>query len=553
MTDETRDLTFGIYDTLTDHHHCYADVVLAPAGEDGEPDWSKADPANVEALPADEWPDDEQAARRACVIVSNVDGCDPDATFIVRLNAGTPELIHIHGPESDRPVAEQIIARDIGAEPPKREPSKLQKSAALLRARLLSPLAAANDNTPSPSKMDSWGKFTFTWFDDIGTEAKKETVVKGMLTAGEFTMISGLPGTGKSVIVTDLACHIAAGMPWMGKKVKQGLVVYVAAERKKLTERRMLAFRKKHGVKDLPLLVLGGLIDMTTGTLHATAIAMAVKKAAEITGQPCVWIIIDTLTRTFGPGDQHQSKDMAKYVRSCDTIIAETGSHLTVVHHTAWSGERGKGAIDLDGAVDASFMVKKNAAGHVLECDGTNDGEEGVICNFRMESVNVGTDEDGEPITAPVVVKAVDVAGFVKTATQTVQAKAETELMDILTDLSAGGHPIGGGMWQARYHQMHPDVKENTIASRWKRAVKALEESGRVQSSGTPKVYVPAEVQNLGANEVHAPDALAPAPSDHSDRLGAKVQVQPPFRGCTDAPAPADGLDIEEPTMRDAA
>ncbi|WP_275552130.1 hypothetical protein [Bradyrhizobium sp. MOS001] len=228
---------------------------------------------------------------------------------------------------------------------------------------------------------------------------------------------------------------------------------------------------------------------------------------------------MDTLTRTFGPGDQHQSKDMAKYVRSCDTIIAETGSHLTVVHHTSWAGERGKGAIDLDGAVDASFMVKKNAAGHVLECDGTNDGEEGVICNFRMESVDLGTDEEGEPITAPVVAKAVDVAGFARGAgekvKQTVQAKAETELMDILTELSAGGRPVGGGMWQARYHQMHPDVKENTIASRWKRAVRALEDAGRVQSNGTPKVYIPAEVQNLGANEVHAPDALAPAPSDH--------------------------------------
>ena len=48
-------------------------------------------------------------------------------------------------------------------------------------------------------------------------------------------------------------------------------------------------------------------------------------------------------------------------------------------------------------------------------------------------------------------------------------------------------------------------------------AARALEDAGRVQSNGTPKVYIPAEVQNLGANEVHAPDALAPAPSDHSN------------------------------------
>ncbi|WP_167768212.1 AAA family ATPase [Bradyrhizobium sp. MOS001] len=277
-TEETRDLTFGIYDVLTDQGHCLADVVLAPAGEDGEPDWAGADPANVRKLPADEWPEDEPSARAACVLVSDVDGCDPDGTFLIRLDDGKPEVIQIHGPESDRAVAESIIARDIGAEPPKREPSKLQQSMALMRARLLFKPVAANDNTQSPAKLDSWGKLTFTWFDDIGTEAKKETVVKGMLGAGEFTMISGLPGSGKSVIVTDLACHIAAGLPWMGRKVKQGLVVYVAAERKKLTERRMMAFRKKHGVKDLPLLVLGGLIDMTTGTLHATAIAMAARR-----------------------------------------------------------------------------------------------------------------------------------------------------------------------------------------------------------------------------------------------------------------------------------
>jgi hypothetical protein len=179
MTDETRDLTFGIYDRLIDHRHCFADVVLAPAGEDGEPDWAKADPANVQALPADEWPEDEPSARAACVLVSDVAGCDPDATFLIRLADGKPELIQIHGPESDRPIAEQIIARDMGAEPPKREPSGLQKSMALLQARLSSRPAAANDNTPSPSKLDSWGKLSFTWFDDIGTEAKKETVVKG--------------------------------------------------------------------------------------------------------------------------------------------------------------------------------------------------------------------------------------------------------------------------------------------------------------------------------------------------------------------------------------
>jgi DNA repair protein RadA/Sms len=144
--DFNRSRTFGIYDSLTDHRHCFADVVLCPAGEDGEPAWGKADPANVEVLPADEWPEDEQTARRACVMISNVDGCDWEATFLLRLNDGKPDIIQIHGPESDRPVAEQIIARDIGAEPVIRPKSALLESMDKLSEKLRP--KAANDNAP---------------------------------------------------------------------------------------------------------------------------------------------------------------------------------------------------------------------------------------------------------------------------------------------------------------------------------------------------------------------------------------------------------------------
>lgn len=250
------------------------------------------------------------------------------------------------------------------------------------------------------------GRFELTWFDEIEEGKPKETILKGWLGVGEFTTISGLPGTGKSVVTTDLACHIAAGMDWHGLPVRQGLVVYVAAERKKLTERRMMAFRSYHGVKDVPLLVVGGMLDFTRDEKDAEAIIGVIREAETITGHKCVWVIIDTLTRVFGAGDQNASKDMVKFVRSCDLILTETGSHVTAIHHSAWSGERGKGAIDLDGAVDASFMVKKDGNRHKLVCDGTNDGEEGDVLSFTMKSVEVGRGEDGEPTTAPVVVKA---------------------------------------------------------------------------------------------------------------------------------------------------
>jgi hypothetical protein len=99
--------------------------------------------------------------------------------------------------------------------------------------------------------------------------------------------------------------HIAAGRDWHGKKVKQGLVVFFAAERKRITERRVAAWGKKHSVTNIPFVVVGGKLDLTTGLIDAKALAANIKSLEEKSGFKCVLIILDTVTRTFGPGDQH--------------------------------------------------------------------------------------------------------------------------------------------------------------------------------------------------------------------------------------------------------
>jgi len=209
---------------------------------------------------------------------------------------------------------------------------------------------AANDNQ----------RFQITWFDDVDKSTAKEEIVQGVLGAGEFSLFVAKPGTAKSVLVGDIGCHIAAGLDWHGRKVKQGLVVFFAAERKRLTERRVAAWRKKHDVTNIPFVVVGGKLDMTTGLIDAKALATTIEALEEKCGHDCVLIILDTVTRTFGPGDQHQSRDMQRYVQSVDELNRATSAHVAAIHHSPWNDDRGKGAIDLDGAIDVSFVVNVN-------------------------------------------------------------------------------------------------------------------------------------------------------------------------------------------------
>jgi hypothetical protein len=192
--------------------------------------------------------------------------------------------------------------------------------------------AAANDNN----------RFQITWFDDVGQTITKDELVKGVLGTGEFSLFVAKPGTAKSVLLVDIGCHIAAGIDWQGRKVKQGLVVFFAAERKPLTERRVAAWRKRHDLTNIPFAVVGGKLDLTTGLVDATALASTIAELELKSGHPCVLIIVDTVTRTFGPGDQHQSRDMSKYIQSVDALSRAKGrtSLLSIIRRGLMTGEK---------------------------------------------------------------------------------------------------------------------------------------------------------------------------------------------------------------------
>ncbi|MFT4116577.1 AAA family ATPase [Bradyrhizobium sp.] len=299
--DETRDLTFGIYDTLTDHQHCSADVVLAPVGEDGEPDWENASPTNVRKLPADEWPEDEPSARAACVIVSSVDGCDPDAAFLIRLNDGKPELIQIQGPESDRAVVESIIARDIGAAPPEHGSPTLERATGLLRARLLSKPAAANDNRQS-AFIDAQTLLGLE-FEPI------KYVIPGYVAEG-LTILGGRPKLGKSWLALDWVVAVASGGLSLGVRCEPGDAFYLALEdnQRRLQDRlRVVLPRLKSQRPDLSRLSL-----LTEAPKIGEGLIEALDAWRTRADDPRL-IVVDTLAMVRPPKGRNQDSYAADY------------------------------------------------------------------------------------------------------------------------------------------------------------------------------------------------------------------------------------------------
>jgi hypothetical protein len=92
---------------------------------------------------------------------------------------------------------------------------------------------------------------------------------------------------------------------------------------------------------------------------------------------------------------------MSAYVCAADAIRDAFGCLVVIVHHCGLDTSRPRGHTSLAGAADAQICVKRDTAGTVVaEVEFMKDGEAGARLVSRLAVVEVGQDEDGEPITS---------------------------------------------------------------------------------------------------------------------------------------------------------
>lgn len=173
-------------------------------------------------------------------------------------------------------------------------------------------------------------------------------LVKGIAPSESFIGLYGLPGSTKSFVALDLALSIATGRDWLGSHTTaQGRVVYVNGEGQRGIRKRVRGWVQENG---------------STDQFHLIAQAVAMPDPAqcdeliavlsELPTTPAL-IVLDTLARTFGGGDENAQKDMNAYVAAIDRLKEETGASVLVVHHSGKDDSRGaRGSSAFTGAVD---------------------------------------------------------------------------------------------------------------------------------------------------------------------------------------------------------
>lgn len=239
--------------------------------------------------------------------------------------------------------------------------------------------------------------------DILSKPAPAKWLIKDFVNRGALVQLFGASNAGKSFVAIDWALSIASGTAWAEKEVfNPGAVVYVAGEGIHGISKRVKAWFSEHpeaNPSKTPFYRSSGptaLLDPKRLEETGRMIEDVAKEHGSV-----AMVIIDTLNRNFGDGNENSTEDMTKVVAAADKIIQKFGCAVCIVHHTGHgSADRARGSGALRAATDFEYAVERRGDTTVIRCKKTKDFDPAPDVFLRSKKVDTGwiDDETGEPI-----------------------------------------------------------------------------------------------------------------------------------------------------------
>lgn len=246
------------------------------------------------------------------------------------------------------------------------------------------------------------------YFGD-GSNRPLKWLIKYLLFETGVAFVSGQWGAYKTTVVLDICISVMTSVRFAGRYLvkRPGSVLFFALEGAAMLETRLRTMARARGcdlalpfawANDAPNLLAPDAADQ-----YCAAVAAAAVK------HPISLIVIDTMVAAAGYTGEGQENDNALAQRIAG-VLAEvsrrTGALVLVVDHfgkNVEAGTRGASAKEARADVVLAILVDKELNGSVknprLAVRKVRDGVQGFEIPFRPRVVELGRDEDGDPIT----------------------------------------------------------------------------------------------------------------------------------------------------------
>jgi hypothetical protein len=188
-------------------------------------------------------------------------------------------------------------------------------------------------------------------------------LIKNILTQNCLACIFGAPGELKSFFSLALGLSLATVKKFLNSfdVLAPGPVFYIAGEGFHGIAARVRAWIHANDItslEDIPFFVsksAASFLDKES----AEAVLDAVEQLSQQHGSP-VLIIVDTVSRNFGPGNENDTSDMAGFVTVMDQLKSYFNCAVLLIHHSGLSDkDRARGSSVLRAALDFEYKIQR--------------------------------------------------------------------------------------------------------------------------------------------------------------------------------------------------
>lgn len=241
------------------------------------------------------------------------------------------------------------------------------------------------------------GKLRLYLASDAMTLPARDYLLPGLIAPGEFSTWWGAPKCGKSFLLLRIAFCLSLGLPMWGRQPRRPIrVLYATAEGEAGFGKRVQALRAELGDPGNAFAFIAQRMTLGPPSEHLQDLIAAAKfHRADL-------VIVDTLARTFGEGDENHSGDMGRFISSLDQLREEgrhdedaQKPHVAVVHHGPKDPDARmpRGSVALVGGADLVVKVTRGKADapSTALVEWAKDDEDGAEMGFRLRKVDVGS------------------------------------------------------------------------------------------------------------------------------------------------------------------
>jgi hypothetical protein len=335
-----------------------------------------------------------QATGQPCAVTF---GASRFLTVAKALRLHAPALPLVLVPDTGKEQQAEAIAREHGcsvARMPEGASPNFDANDFALRDGLdaLKRLLAEAIEPPAPEP-----RFKLLSGADIEAMPPIQWRIKGLLPTRGLAQIYGPSKAGKSFLAFDMAAAVAEGCEWFGYRVNPAPVVFLALEGEAGFKLRAEAWKRQHG-RELPADLRIVMQDFRINRYEDVQDLAAVVPTGAV-------VFIDTQNRSAPDADENSSRDMGLIIEGAKTLQSLIDGLAVLVTHTGKDASRGpRGHSSQIPAVDAAVEVQRNGDSRSWRADKVKDGTDGAEHSFGLEIVELGTDDDGDPLTSCIIV-----------------------------------------------------------------------------------------------------------------------------------------------------